>query len=413
MANEQGNRPTWSGSVLDPGGRSLLDADTRVATEPGASGGSAARTSFESSPGMARRWRRTISAEEVEGQGPFEVWAAVRADPDVEAEIQLRWGASDPSAKAERSLGLAPGATEAEFRAARLGRAEPDRGQVVLEGWAARHGGSGTLSWDRLWLAPAGSSFVPPVLPLPVSPGGGPPPGSPTLPRSTIGPALPAAAGLPTMPRPGRARRIALVAGLVVAVIAAAVAVPLALSGDDEAPTSASGGRPSPGPAEESPSPVPTEQANFSGAFDVTITIASLSSKVQGLSVGDTATSTWILRSTCPSGPCPTELIGADFYGTGVKATGDLEGGVFQGTTQSSLQCTDTQTGEVLFEYTGPGDFRIQITEAATVDGVARAVAFEGQFVFRYQAQGAPSGDCPATLVERDSISGTLLQAPS
>jgi hypothetical protein len=195
-------------------------------------------------------------------------------------------------------------------------------------------------------------------------------------------------------------------------VIAAAVAIPLALTGEEEDAPAGGDARLSASPA-ASPTPAEPEQANFSGAYDVTITIASLNSPVQGLNEGETATSTWILRSTCPSGPCPTDLIGTDFYGTGVKATGDLEGGVFEGTTESSLQCTDDQTGEVLFAYTGPGEFRIRITEAEVVDGVPRAIAFEGEFVFRYQAQGAPTGECPATLIERDSVTGMLLQPPS
>jgi hypothetical protein len=206
------------------------------------------------------------------------------------------------------------------------------------------------------------------------------------------------------MPQRGRGGRIALVAVIVAVVIAAAVAIPLALTGGEEDLPRADGAKPSPSPA-ASPTPAEPDQANFSGAYEVTITIASLSSPVQGLNEGDTSTSTWILRSTCPAGPCPTDLIGTDFYGNGVNATGDLEGGIFKGKTESSLQCTDDQTGEVLFTYTGPGDFRIRITEAEVVDGVPRAIAFEGEFVFRYQAQGAPTGNCPATLVERDSIS--------
>ena len=135
----------------------MLDADTRVATDPGARSGTAARTTFEGSPGMARRWRRTVPPEEMGAPGSCEVWAAVRADPDIDAEVQLRWGAPGPPDHAERAVRIPPGATGGQYRSLRLGTVSPRGGPVVLEGWAARRGTEGAMLWDRLWLAPVGS----------------------------------------------------------------------------------------------------------------------------------------------------------------------------------------------------------------------------------------------------------------
>jgi hypothetical protein len=143
------------------------------------------------------------------------------------------------------------------------------------------------------------------------------------MPQAAAAPIMPTTAAAPTLPaaakaaRSGRGVRIAVIAAVAVAVIAAAVLVPLALTGRDESPQSGSG------IARES------DTQGVDGSPSETQAGPSLA-RVEGGFAGE-GDQRFQFTPVCPSGPCDVDVTWERVYGEAVTGTISFDGRNYEG----------------------------------------------------------------------------------
>lgn len=218
-------------------------------------------------------------------------------------------------------------------------------------------------------------------------------------------------------------RRGLLVAGGILALAAIAAVAAIALTGRHGSTPAAqpSGPHSGPGgPTATSPtpsvSPTPTKlpaPTALSGSYKVTVTVAHLGTTIQGVKVGQSSHSNWLLSTDCAKRPCSLRLIGQSRTGEKIDATGPFIGRTVRGHASSPLSCVRSDTGQTLFQFreTG-GAFVVHVTDIERVTGVPQATAFRGSFHFTWEPPaGQATPGCQKTD-ETDTVAGTISKVP-
>jgi hypothetical protein len=153
--------------VIDTTMYSGTAGDTASAATAGDSDlGNAAKTTFTNQASLVRRWRWVSTPTDPEAlHGRWQVYAAVKPEAgsgtDTRYRVSLHWQAAnrDPVANVGDEINLdTTDATTSSFVPLLLGEVTFDANAgdtaLVLEGWAARDAGSGSLWWDAIYLVP-------------------------------------------------------------------------------------------------------------------------------------------------------------------------------------------------------------------------------------------------------------------